>query len=131
MTSGKLENVMIFDLENETNVTTTIRAPSGEIEMDATNKQIHREFVRRADGDPAKTTGNLRSTSAGKLPIRLRFEHVNEPDLQAKNQRHDFRAVADELRDLEQKLKPAARRRDQLGRIARATGARPEDSGTI
>jgi lipopolysaccharide export system permease protein len=37
---GKLEDVMIFVLQNETNVTTTVRAPRGTIELDAPNKQF-------------------------------------------------------------------------------------------
>ena len=37
---GNLQDVMIFKLENETNVTTTIRAPRGRLETDAPNKQI-------------------------------------------------------------------------------------------
>jgi lipopolysaccharide export system permease protein len=37
---GHLEDVMIFKIENETNVSTTVRAPRGELTMDATNKQL-------------------------------------------------------------------------------------------
>ena len=35
---GNLQGVMIFKLENETNVETTLRAPRGRLEMDVTNK---------------------------------------------------------------------------------------------
>jgi lipopolysaccharide export system permease protein len=37
---GKLQGVMIFKLENETNVETTLRAPRGQFETDVTNKQL-------------------------------------------------------------------------------------------
>jgi lipopolysaccharide export system permease protein len=37
---GVLENVMIFRLEGETNVSTTLRAPRGRLETDKTNKQL-------------------------------------------------------------------------------------------
>src|SRR5450631_1710961 len=38
---GKLEDVMVFVLDkNETNVTTTVRAPRGTLEVDAPNKQF-------------------------------------------------------------------------------------------
>jgi len=37
---GKLEDVMIFVLQNETNVSTTVRAPRGAIEVDAPHKQF-------------------------------------------------------------------------------------------
>jgi lipopolysaccharide export system permease protein len=37
---GKLEDVIILVLQNETNVTTTVTAPRGTIELDAPNKQF-------------------------------------------------------------------------------------------
>jgi len=37
---GRLENVMIFKLENETNVSLTVTAPTGNIEVNSTNKQM-------------------------------------------------------------------------------------------
>ena len=38
--NGNLEDVMIFVLENETNVTTTVRAPRGRVDTDTVNKQL-------------------------------------------------------------------------------------------
>lgn len=38
--NGNLEDVMIFVLENETNVTTTVRAPRGRVDTDPVNKQL-------------------------------------------------------------------------------------------
>ena len=49
--NGNLEDVMIFMLENETNVTTTVRAPRGKIDVDAPNKQFDPAPVRRAQRD--------------------------------------------------------------------------------
>ena len=37
---GDLQDVMVFVLQNETNVTTTIRAPQGRLKVDAQNKQL-------------------------------------------------------------------------------------------
>jgi lipopolysaccharide export system permease protein len=37
---GNLQDVMVFKLENETNVSVTVRAPRGRIEADAPNKQF-------------------------------------------------------------------------------------------
>jgi lipopolysaccharide export system permease protein len=37
---GRLENVMIFKLENGTNVSLTVTAPRGNIEIDSTNKEM-------------------------------------------------------------------------------------------
>jgi lipopolysaccharide export system permease protein len=37
---GNLQDVMVFKLENETNVSVTVRAPRGRIEVDAPNKQL-------------------------------------------------------------------------------------------
>ena len=74
---GKLENVMIFRLENETNVTTTIRAPSGEIMLDTTNKQI---IVNLFDARliTLKSSGKPALTSVGKLPFAfdLKFQRT-------------------------------------------------------
>jgi lipopolysaccharide export system permease protein len=38
--NGNLQDVMIFVLENETNVTTTVRAPRGRVDVDPVGKQL-------------------------------------------------------------------------------------------
>lgn len=38
--NGDLEDVMVFVLENETNVTTTVRAPRGRVDVDPVKKQL-------------------------------------------------------------------------------------------
>jgi lipopolysaccharide export system permease protein len=38
--NGNLEDVMVFVLENETNVTTTVRAPRGRVDVDEVKKQL-------------------------------------------------------------------------------------------
>jgi lipopolysaccharide export system permease protein len=38
--NGDLEDVMVFRLENETNVTTTVRAPRGRVDIDPVNKLL-------------------------------------------------------------------------------------------
>jgi lipopolysaccharide export system permease protein len=38
--NGNLEDVMVFVLENETNVTTTVLAPRGRVDVDPVNKQL-------------------------------------------------------------------------------------------
>ena len=78
---GKLQDVMVFKLEDGTNVTTTVRAPSGEIESDVTNKQLvvnlfnarsvtltgPRPIIKRISGHDAES----------------RFEHGNQSHLTA------------------------------------------------
>ncbi len=45
---GDLQGVMVFVLQNGTNVTTTIRAPQGRYKVDAQNKKLDLRFVERA-----------------------------------------------------------------------------------
>jgi lipopolysaccharide export system permease protein len=58
--NGKLEDVMIFVLQNETNVTTTVRAPRGTLEVDAPNQQ----FVLHLFDARSVTTGERVAISA-------------------------------------------------------------------
>jgi lipopolysaccharide export system permease protein len=58
---GRLEDVMIFVLDkNETNVTTTVRAPRGTIDVDAPNKQ----FILHLFDARSVTTGDQVSISS-------------------------------------------------------------------
>jgi lipopolysaccharide export system permease protein len=43
---GKLKDVMILVLENETNISMTITAPSGNLEIDSTNKEMFLHLVQ-------------------------------------------------------------------------------------
>jgi lipopolysaccharide export system permease protein len=106
---GKLENVMIYMLENETNVSTTIRAPRGEIEVDATNKQFSvvlfdaRMLTRKNDG-------KFVPTSVVKLPFAFDLNASTNQIYKPKISDMTFGQLQDELRDLEKNLSlpPAA-----------------------
>jgi lipopolysaccharide export system permease protein len=100
---GRLENVMIFELENETNVSTTIRAPRGEIEMDATNKQF---VVNLSDArmlTPQKN-GKFVPTSAAKLRFAFDLNTSTNQIYKPKISDMTFGQLQDELRDLEKNL---------------------------
>ena len=43
--SGNLQDVTVFVLQNDTNVTTTIRAPQGRLKIDSQNKQLIFDFL--------------------------------------------------------------------------------------
>jgi lipopolysaccharide export system permease protein len=107
--NGKLENVMIFKLENETNVNTTVRAPRGEIEMNATNKQF---VVNLFDARmmTRKNNGKLIPISVGKLPFAFDLNTSTNQIYKPKISDMTFGQLQDELRDLEKNLSlpPAA-----------------------
>ncbi len=106
---GKLENVMIFELENETNVSTTIRAPRGEIEMDATNKQFIVNLFDARMLTPQKS-GKFVPTSAAKLRFAFDLNTSTNQIYKPKISDMTFGQLQDELRDLEKNLSlpPAA-----------------------
>jgi lipopolysaccharide export system permease protein len=106
---GKLENVTIFKLENETNVSTTIRAPRGEIETDATKRQL---IVNLFDARMVTIRGNGRPalTSVGKLPFAFDLNTSTNKVSKPKISDMTFGQLRDELAGLEKNLSlpPAA-----------------------
>jgi lipopolysaccharide export system permease protein len=106
---GKLQDVMIFKLENETNVSTTIRAPRGEIEVDATNRQL---IVNLFDARMVTigSSGRPALTSVGKLPFAFDLNTSTNRVSKPKISDMTFGQLQDELRGLEQNLSlpPAA-----------------------
>jgi lipopolysaccharide export system permease protein len=106
---GKLENVMIYMLENETNVSTTIRAPRGEIEVDATNKQFT-VILFDARMLTRKNDGKFVPTSVVKLPFAFDLNASTNQIYKPKISDMTFGQLQDELRDLEKNLSlpPAA-----------------------
>ena len=65
---------MIFVLQNETNVTTTVRAPRGPIEVDAPNKQ----FVLHLFDARSVTTG-ARVAISSSPDLSLQPGHEQQP----------------------------------------------------
>jgi len=110
---GSLQDVMVFELKDETNVVRTIRAPRGKVEVDAARKQINlslydAKFVSLGGGRAMPGV-------VGELPLQL---DLNAPKPGRRAPRIDdmtFTQLRDELRDLERRsqLPLPIRRRSQ------------------
>jgi lipopolysaccharide export system permease protein len=99
---GKLKDVIVFKLEDGTNVTTTVRAPSGQVETDTTNKQLVLDLFDAR----SVTLNGARSTIGSSPELILNFD-LNASTNQTyipKISDMTFGQLRDELRDLNQKL---------------------------
>jgi LPS export ABC transporter permease LptF len=99
---GNLQDVMIFKLENETNVSTTVRAPRGKIENDAAKKQL---ILNLFDARTVTFNGTHAAVSAFPT-LTLNFDLSSATNHYAKPKISDmtFGQLRDELNDLEQKI---------------------------
>ncbi len=103
---GELENVMIYKLENETNVVATIRAPSGRLSPDRANDQLVLDLVNArifkvgAQGNPIVNAFNT-------LSLNLSLNTVTNRVVKPKISDMTFRQLRQELHALE-KLNLAA-----------------------
>jgi lipopolysaccharide export system permease protein len=101
---GKLQDVMIFKLEDGTNVTTTVRAPRGQLESDVTNKQL---VVNLFDARSVTLTGTRPIISAfPAMTLNLDLNTATNHISSLKISDMTFWQLRDELNDLEQKLSP-------------------------
>jgi lipopolysaccharide export system permease protein len=99
---GNLQGVMIFKLENGTNVETTLRAPRGRLETDVTNKQIILHLF-----DARSVTLNGSRVVISSVPeITKPFDLTTASSRPGKPRISDmtFRQLRDELHDLEQRI---------------------------
>ena len=98
---GNLQGVMIFMLENGTNVGTTVRAPRGQFETDATNKQLILNLF-----EPRSVTIGARSaiTSTTKLTYNFDLNTATNQPGKPKVSDMTFWQLRDELRDLERRI---------------------------
>ena len=99
---GSLQGVMIFQLENATNVVTTLRAPRGEITTDVTNKQI---ILYLYDARSVTLSGP-RVAITGFPTLKLNFDLNTVTNDPGKPRVSDmtFWQLRDELRDLELRI---------------------------
>jgi len=99
---GKLQDVMIFKLEDGTNVTTTVQAPRGRLESDVTNKQL---VVNLFDARSVTLTGPRPIISAfPAMTLNFDLNTATNHISSLKISDMTFGQLRDELRDLEQKL---------------------------
>jgi lipopolysaccharide export system permease protein len=101
---GKLQDVMIFKLGDGTNVTTTVRAPTGQLESDVTNKQL---VVNLFNARSVTLTGARPIISAfPAMTLNLDLNTATNHISSLKISDMTFWQLRDELNDLEQKLSP-------------------------
>ena len=98
---GNLQGVMIFMLENGTNVGTTVRAPRGQLETDVTNKQLILNLF-----EPRSVTRGAHSaiTSTTKLTYNFDLNTAKSQPGKPKISDMTFWQLRDELRDLERRI---------------------------
>jgi lipopolysaccharide export system permease protein len=99
---GKLEEVMIFRLENATNVGTTLRAPRGEFVTDATNKQI---ILHLYDARSVTLSGpRVGVTAYPKLTLNFDLNTVTNDPGKPRVSDMTFWQLQDELHNLEEHI---------------------------
>ncbi len=109
-----LEDVIIYELEDKTNVTTVSRARRGHLEVDTPNRQINLHLydvnsVRLSDGWTA-------SSSHALLPISLDQSQTDQSKPGVSDM--TFRQLQDELSDMERRIQlPASLRNLSAGEL--------------
>src|SRR5207302_2448514 len=102
---GNLQDIVVYQLEHETNVVMTVHAPRGKVEVDAPKKMINlylydAKSVRLSEGRAMPGAGDLM------LPLDLnqKLKHDQRPDISDMT----FSQLWDELHDLEKRVNLAA-----------------------
>jgi lipopolysaccharide export system permease protein len=99
---GNLENVMVFKLEDGTNVNTTLRAPRGWFETDLTNKQL---VLHLFDARTVTFSGaRINIGSFPELTCPLDLNVATNQTYKPKISDMTFWQLREELNDLEKKL---------------------------
>jgi lipopolysaccharide export system permease protein len=112
--NGNLQDVMVFKLENETNVSVTVRAPRGRIEVDAPNKQL---ILHLFDARSVTTGPQVSIGSTPELIYPLSMNTGTNRVFKPRISDMTFWQLRDEMADLEKKLSlppPAATNSIQL-----------------
>jgi lipopolysaccharide export system permease protein len=101
---GDLQDVMVFILQNETNVTTTIRAPQGRLRADRQNKQLIFDLLNaqtvKLNPIGSVTITSLKGWSSYIYQLPSRENHPFHPAISDMT----FWQLRDELNDLNRKL---------------------------
>jgi len=98
---GNLEDVLVFVLENETNVSTTIRAPRGRVDVDKVNKQL---VIHLYDARSISTGENVSLSSSPDIIYTFSIFTIPEKYLRPGISDMTFWQLRAELADLDQKL---------------------------
>ena len=101
---GDLENVMIFVLQNQTNVTTTIRAPQGKLRADARSNGLTLDLLNaqmvRVNPNGSVTISSSRGWSSYSYQLPSADKHPYRPSISDMT----FWQLRDELNDLNRRL---------------------------
>jgi lipopolysaccharide export system permease protein len=99
---GDLQGVMIFKLDNETNVGTTLRAPRARLEMDSTNRQM---VLRLFDARSVTLAGpRVGITAFPELALSFDLNVSTNRAVKPKISDMTFWQLRSELRDLERRI---------------------------
>lgn len=92
---GTLENVVVYQLQAGTNITSVTRAPHGHVEFDTLNKQLILTL------NDAKTVSSDGVTGTGDATININFEPKGNRDWSPKIDDMTFEELRDQYRELE------------------------------
>jgi lipopolysaccharide export system permease protein len=95
---GVLQDVMVFVLQNETNVVTSIHAPRGQVELDSPNDRIN---VYLRDATSIAANG---AVGAGDITLPLDLGSTRSSAQSAKVSDMSFTQLVEQLHELEHKL---------------------------
>jgi lipopolysaccharide export system permease protein len=97
-----LEGVMLYKLENETNLVCAVRAPRGRTELDLTNQQIN---IYLYDAKSVSFGGNnVSQGSQGDLVINVNLNRTRKGVLPPRIDDMTFTQLWDQLHELEERL---------------------------
>jgi lipopolysaccharide export system permease protein len=100
---GNLQDVMVFVLQHETNVTTTIRAPQGRLEVDVSKKQLTL-YLMNPRVVKINPNGSWTLTSGADWSIPYQLPTSGNPSYHPPLSDMTFWQLRDELEDLNRKL---------------------------
>jgi lipopolysaccharide export system permease protein len=120
---GDLQDVMVFILQNETNVTTTIRAPHGRLKADPKDKQLTFDLLNaqivKINPTGSVTISSSKGWSSYTYQLPAAESHPYHPAISDMT----FWQLSDELDDLNRKLSlPPSLDESSLGEVQKQRG---------
>jgi lipopolysaccharide export system permease protein len=97
--NGKLEDIMVLMLENETNLVRTVMAPHGQMDADMANRRL---TLTLEDAKVIEMNGT--AMSMREIPVELDLESRQKEGLKPKIDDMTFRELWAEMRDLERRV---------------------------
>lgn len=101
---GELQDILVFGLKNETNIESRIRAPRGQMTIDAPSKRVSVTLFDAKVVTLGQGAEHQDALSFGELPFELKLESGSGAGMRPKIDDMTFTQLRDELRDLERRL---------------------------